>query len=292
MKVTIKAPAKINLFLEVTGKRADGFHELDMLMQKLQLADLLTLEKISQPKGQPGLLLSSSDKRIPTDERNLVWQAWQLLAQDFPEKFSQPCKIHLEKKIPQQAGLGGGSSDAASAIMGLNRLYDLALSRQDMCHYGQQLGSDVNFFFYGPSCRVRGRGEIIQEIPPLPALPLVLLKPKKGLSAGKVYSRLDLSKIVDRGIKSFKEPSSLEDLVLFNRLEEPAFKLYPALEKMKNQLLAQNPRSLMTGSGTTFFSLFEKKEESEIFYQAMKETCYFSALTSFAQDCLYKEDAQ
>lgn len=327
MKITIKAPAKINLFLEVKSKRADGFHELEMIMQKLDFADLLIIEKVFLPPGDrgerdflPGFELTCSDPKIPADERNLVWKAWQLLVADFPEKFVGPAsagpgsnsaqasgltgldaaansqarpltRIHIKKRIPQQAGLAGGSSDAASALMGLNQLYQLGLSRDDLCHYGQKLGSDVNFFFYGPSCLVKGRGEIIQEIPSLPALPLVLVKPKKGLSAARVYSKLTLPQ-EDKLI-------SLPDLTdfpinfqPFNRLEEPAFKILPDLETIKNDLLAQNPQSLMSGSGTTFFSLFNQKKEAEKFFRAKRNKYKFAVLTAFAQNSTYKEDSQ
>lgn len=300
MKITIKAPAKINLFLEVKAKREDGFHELEMLMQKLDLADLLIIEGDFLPvadKGQselaPSLELTCSDPNIPADERNLVWKAWQFLAGDFPEKFAAHplTRIHIKKRIPQQAGLAGGSSDAASALMGLNQLYQLGLSRTDLCNYGQQLGSDVNFFFYGPSCLVRGRGEIIEEIPPLPVLPLVLLKPKRGLSAAKVYNKLKLPLEDDLvslpNLKDF--PNNFH---FFNRLEEAAFIILEELATIKNDLLAQNTRSLMSGSGTTFFSLFAYKKEAEKFYRANKNKYKFAVLTAFAQDSTYEEDSK
>ncbi len=283
-KIQIYSPAKINLYLDVISKRDDGYHNLEMIMQKIALFDTLTIEKAQ------GISITCNDEKIPTDSRNIVYKATELIAGDYPQVSG--ARIHIEKQIPSEAGLAGGSSNGASAIIALSHIYNLNLTREEMCHYGEKLGSDVNFFFFGPTCHVSGRGEIIKELPSLPALPIVLLKPEAGLSAGEVYKNLNLqNQVVNENqkkpvdIEKILESVACEDIPfilnnLYNKLEESSFKLNSDLEKIKNEMIKENPYSLMSGSGTTFFSLFKDNHEAQNFYKKFQDKFYFSALTT------------
>lgn len=276
-KIEIISPAKINLYLDVVSKRDDGYHNLEMVMQKLDLHDTITIEK------HIGISITCTNEKIPLDNRNLAWKAASLVMEDYPEVSG--AKIHIEKNIPSEAGLAGGSSNGAAVIEGLSRLWKLNLSREKMCAYGQQLGSDVNFFFFGPTCYVSGKGDIIQELPPLPSLPMVLLKPQQGLSAGAVYKNLKLEKNENK-IQPFLDAVACEDIPfilnnLYNKLEESSFQLLPSLEAIKDEMRKANPYSLMSGSGTTFFAIFTDINNAEDFYKKFQYKFHFSTLTAF-----------
>lgn len=275
-KIELRSPAKINLYLDVISKRDDGYHNLEMIMQKIALHDEIFLEKAS------GIFITCTDKEIPTDKDNIVYKAIELIRADYPQVVG--AKIHIKKNIPSKAGLAGGSSNGATVIKGISQLYDLNLSLEEMCTYGEKLGSDVNFFFYGPTCHVSGRGEVIKELSPLPPLSLVLLKPEEGLSAGIVYKNLVMQDTKD--IKKIVEATNSGDIPfilnnLYNELEESAFFLLPDLKDIKKDLLKENPSSLMSGSGTTFFSLFTKEEAANKFLREFKDRFSFSVLTFF-----------
>lgn len=275
-KLELISPGKINLYLDVLSKREDGYHNLEMIMQKIALHDKIFIEK------NQGILISCTDKRIPIDSRNIVYKAVELIKADHPQVIG--AKIHIEKNIPSQAGLAGGSSNGAAVIKAISQLYDLNLSLEEMCKYGEKLGSDVNFFFYGPTCHVSGKGEIIKEIPPLPPLPVVLIKPKAGLSAGSVYKNLILKD--RRDVNELINKANSGDISfilknLYNKLEESSFALLPELKEIKKDLIKKNPHSLMSGSGTTFFSVFNKIEEAEKFFNDFKYKFNFTKLTFF-----------
>lgn len=275
-KLELISPGKINLYLDVLSKREDGYHNLEMIMQKIALHDKIFIEK------NQGILISCTDKRIPIDSRNIVYKAVELIKADHPQVIG--AKIHIEKNIPSQAGLAGGSSNGAAVIKAISQLYDLNLSLEEMCKYGEKLGSDVNFFFYGPTCHVFGKGEIIKEIPPLPPLPVVLIKPKAGLSAGSVYKNLILKD--RRDVNELINKANSGDISfilknLYNKLEESSFALLPELKEIKKDLIKKNPHSLMSGSGTTFFSVFNKIEEAEKFFNDFKYKFNFTKLTFF-----------
>lgn len=274
--IELTSPAKINLYLDALSKRADGYHNLEMIMQKISLQDKIFIEKAQ------GKFISCTDNKIPTDSRNIVYKAVELIQAEYPQV--RGAKIHIEKNIPSQAGLAGGSSNGATVIKGISKLYELNLSLEEMCKYGQQLGSDVNFFFYGPTCHVSGRGEIIKELPSLPSLPVVLLKPSKGLSTKSVYKNLQIGDSKDsREIIERVNSGDISFILnnLYNKLEEASFALVPTLKDIKEDLLNGNPCSLMSGSGTTFFSVFTDKEEAEKFFNNFKYKFDFSELTHF-----------
>lgn len=254
-----KAPAKINWFLQVLGMRDDGYHEILSLMQSIDLCDTLTFENSS------GLELIS-DIPLPLEE-NLVYRAALALRETV--KTSKGARITLAKRIPLAAGLGGGSSDAATALVGLNSMWGLGLSVEELSNIGSRLGSDIPFFLNGPSAVVEGRGEKVAPARIMRSCTLLLVKPPFGVSAGRAYSevrkyadeRLDAGAMIEAlnggDYKAFGN-------VLRNDLEGPVFKSHPELSAIKKRLLEKGAvLSLMSGSGSTVFGAFENRRLAE-----------------------------
>ncbi len=234
MTLTLYAPAKINWFLEVTGKRPDGYHELVTVMQAVSLFDRLDF----QVKNEPGIELSCNIDLGPP-EKNLVYRAADLLRQ----RHAPACgaRIHLEKLIPHGAGLGGGSSDAATAMVGLNRLWKLNLPQEAIEKLVSEVGSDCAFFVRGGVALCTGRGEIIEHKPPIPEIDLVILYPNVVLPTPDVYR--DLSRHLDyqpRTCYFFHVKPELHSAnslpnVIFNRLEEAALRVSAGLREVWQQ---------------------------------------------------------
>ena len=259
------ARAKINLTLDILGVRADGYHEVSMIMQTIELADELELKKISS-----GIRLAmDGGKNIPTDERNLAWRA----AIEF-QKFCGKdlgVAISLTKKIPSAAGLGGGSSDAAAVIRGMNRLYELNLTENELCTIGERVGSDVPFCVIGGTCLAEGRGEILTKLKPLKKFSVVLAKPEGEISTAWAYKTYDedpaqihppTKEIIlqlergnyDAAFKNFS-----------NVLESVALKKIPAIDEIKNKFLDAGAKvALMSGSGSTVFALTDEANAERI----------------------------
>lgn len=249
-----KAPAKINLYLEVIGKREDGFHELLMLMEEIPLYDFLYIEK------DYGISL---DCDIIKGDDNLVFQAAQLYLDHFG--IDRGARIKLEKNIPLGAGLGGGSSDAATTLKALRDLYGKG-SDEDLLDLAARLGSDVPFFLKKGPCIAKGRGEILEELVPRDLGWILLVKPDYGLSTAQVFKSLELKTSKDKGEEDFQAfmeaYSSGGDFMSLskNDLEDPSFKLAPQLEELKNIM---GPGALMSGSGTTLFKICQSKDQAE-----------------------------
>lgn len=226
------SPAKLNLFFRVLKKRPDGYHEIESLYQAIDLGDYLTF---SIGKEQ----LTCTDPTLPCDQSNLILKAANLFRKKSGLEFG--LQVHLEKNIPIQAGLGGGSSNAATTLWALNVLTGANVGVEKLKEWGAELGSDVSFFFSGGTAFCRGRGEIIEEMEPLPRLQGYLAKPPVGLSTPAVYQRVAL-------------PLPLSDQAFFNDLEPAAFSLMPELAELKDALYGMGFEQVtMTGSGTAFF---------------------------------------
>lgn len=229
------SPAKINLFFRILAKRSDGYHEIASLLQAIDLFDEITLERSDSD------LFTCSDPGLPLDATNLVIKAREL----FRHHFGKSCcvKIHLQKCIPVQAGLGGGSSNAATILWGLNELAGKVASDEQLLQLGKELGSDVPFFFSLGRAHCSGRGEKVHSMPPLDGTGF-LAKPSIGLSTADVYKCVQ----VPAEQKEKKE--------FFNDLEEAAFFLQPELRQFKDKLQTYGFDHVgMTGSGTAFFCL-------------------------------------
>ena len=262
-KVSVKGYAKINLTLDVLGKRDDGYHEVAMLMQGIDLYDVVTLEK----RGA-GISLESNWQELSSGSDNLAYQAAALLQKDFP--VIDGIHINLKKRIPLAAGLAGGSSNAAAVLLGLNYLYDLGLSLNKLRAYGASLGSDVPFCLHPLTALATGRGEMISELPPCPPLWLVLVKPPFGVSTKEVYGHLEEVIIKKRpSLAGALKALKTGDLALLynsmaNVLEYATFDLYPELRQGLEKLIkAGAKKAMMSGSGPTLIAFVENKSRAE-----------------------------
>ncbi len=189
MKLLIKAPAKINLTLDVLHKREDGYHEVEMVMTTVDLSDRIELSDIRENEIQ----VVSQNRFVPDDQRNLAYQAALLVKNRFG--IQRGVSIGIDKMIPVAAGLAGGSSDAAATLRGLNRMWNLGLSIDELAELGAEIGSDVSFCVYGGTALAKGRGEKITHLPAPPNCWVILAKPSVGVSTADVYRNLDLTRI-------------------------------------------------------------------------------------------------
>ncbi|PDO11098.1 MAG: 4-(cytidine 5'-diphospho)-2-C-methyl-D-erythritol kinase [Candidatus Reconcilbacillus cellulovorans] len=263
MKIFEKAPAKINLSLDVFHKREDGYHEVEMVLTTIDLADRLEI----QPWPRDEITLSGTSGYVPLNENNLVYRAARLLKERFDIRSG--VHIRLEKRIPVAAGLGGGSSDAAAVLRGLNRLWNLGLSTKDLEKLGAELGSDVPFFVRGGTAIARGRGELLEPIDAPPACWVVLAKPAAGISTASVYARYHpgdkertpATPAVVRAIRDGDFPALCRSLG--NMLEDVTVELCPQVRKIKTCLLRMGAdAALMSGSGPTVYALAAKQSKA------------------------------
>jgi 4-diphosphocytidyl-2-C-methyl-D-erythritol kinase len=261
--LTLNAPAKINWFLDVFGKRDDGYHDIVSLMQCVTLFDSLTLEHSEEIE-----VISDSD--IPLVE-NLVYRAAVLMKERT--RNTSGARITLKKEIPMAAGLGGGSSDAASTLNGLNRLWNLNLTPQELAVIGQDLGSDVPFFFHRPAAVIEGRGDVVSPVRLNSACTLVLVKPPIPVSTAWAYAQADTMgrKVLtknDNFIKLFclaleDGDFSLLSTLQKNSLEDPVIRRYPVIDEIKRNLMQKGAVfSSMSGSGPTVFGVFPAEGEA------------------------------
>jgi len=273
--LTLKAPAKINLYLKVLSRRPDGYHDIESVMQKITLFDILSLTR----EGT-AVSLTCPGSEIPENRENLVYRAAEIF---FATAGIDPgVKIVLEKNIPVAAGLGGGSSDAATALLGLNRLFGVALGFERLLEIGLQLGADVPFFLYDYSAAVAGGiGEKLEKAGPIQEHWIVLVNPGFAVSTKWVYENFPLTScsnpyILARGRKMVRDfhtvqPGLLEELG--NDLETVTLNRYPEIGYIKKELKkAGAVTALMSGSGPTVFGLFTGKKEAQ------------SSLAKFAKD--------
>ncbi|MFC4768535.1 4-(cytidine 5'-diphospho)-2-C-methyl-D-erythritol kinase [Effusibacillus consociatus] len=266
-----KAKAKINLTLDVLYKRPDGYHEVEMVMQTVDLSDHLVFED----RDDSTITLSCGVPYIPLDHRNLAYKAAALLQEQFG--IRRGVHISIEKNIPVAAGLAGGSSDAAAALRGLNRLWDLGLSLDELAELGAELGSDVPFCVYGGTAIARGRGEKIERLPAAAPLWVVLVKPPIAVSTADIYGNLNVREIVvhpdtQAMVKALEtgEPERIVDH-LGNVLETVTFKLHPEVEKLKYQMMKFGAMgALMSGSGPTVFGIVDRESRAQRICNALR----------------------
>jgi len=271
----ILAPAKLNLFLEVTGKRSDGFHELDMLMVPVALFDSLTVSLTDDSdihlvaRWAHGLQVQP---QLPSAEDNLVHRTLRLFQDTvFNLKQQRPgfC-VELIKRIPAAAGLGGASSDAAAALVAANQLTGMLLTTEQMLTIAAEVGSDVPFFLYRSPARCQGRGEVVTPVTGGQRLALVLVKPEQGLSTPAVFDRLadfgwQDTHLIEPMLTAFQtgDQDSIANS-LHNRLLEPALAQLAVLNKLSGQLAELNMLGFqMTGSGSTFFVLCRHQNQAK-----------------------------
>ena len=263
------ARAKVNLTLDILGVRADGYHEVSMILQTIELADEVELKKIS---GGVSLAMDATGiiggENIPNDEKNLAWKA----AAEFQKFCGKDLGVAIElvKKIPAAAGLAGGSADAAAVIRGMNRLYELNLTEKELCAIGERVGSDVPFCIIGGTCLAEGRGEILTRLAPIKKFNIVLAKPEGEISTPWAYKNYDLNpatihppteKIVAQ-LESGDYDSAFKNFS--NVLEGVALKKIPAVADCKKKFLSAGASvALMSGSGPTVFALTDDENSAK-----------------------------
>jgi 4-diphosphocytidyl-2-C-methyl-D-erythritol kinase len=266
---TLPSFAKVNLYLRVIGKRDDGFHEICTVFQTISLHD-----RIAFSAGDT-IRLYCRDPRIPIDCRNLIVRAAEMLRERYSVK--QGAKIRLEKKIPSPGGLGGGSSNAAVALIGLKRLWDLDISDDDLLQIAAELGSDVPFFLHGGTAIGTGRGEMIEPIADKMAGPMLVVTPKKRVSTPKAYAAIGASNLTNEASNRIlrvcrNEAESLDPLhsVLINDFESSVFAAFPEIGEVKRTLLdlgASN--AVLSGSGASVVGIFDKEETRQAAIKAL-----------------------
>lgn len=287
-RLSLKAPAKINLVLEVLRRRPDGYHDIRTVMHCLELADTLTVTA-----RRPGLRVSADHPGVPEGAGNLVYRAAEALA----EKIGRPADVHIHitKRIPVAAGLGGGSSDAAAALLGLNRFWNLRLPYAQLHALAATLGSDVPFFLRRGCALGTGRGERLTAWPTCPGLPLVIVNPGFPVSTAEVYQQVNLQlttpknyiKLIRLALKE-KSPIKISQN-LYNHLEQVTETMHPVISRIKAGLLENHALgALMSGSGPTVFGLMPSVQAGRAAVKALKRQYPVVLLTQTAETfCSY-----
>ncbi len=260
--LSLKSHAKVNLFLEVLWKRDDGYHEIESLMQEISLCDNILLE--DRLEGIT-ILCPNKEISIPSDHNNLAHKAARLLITKF--NIKKGVSITIDKKIPVGAGLGGGSSNAASVLKGLNQLWNIGLKNRQLQELGAEIGSDVPFFINGKTALVKGRGVKIHTWITVPKTWIILAVPNISVSTKWAYGRLDreLTKNINSARLPTLEKLQFKGIVdnLFNRLEGVVLKEYPIIETVKEKMTACGARgALMSGTGSAVFGIASSKNKA------------------------------
>jgi 4-diphosphocytidyl-2C-methyl-D-erythritol kinase len=265
-RMQVLAPAKINLSLKILGRRNDGFHELETLIALISLYDEIRIDR-----GRPatGIKFRCDDPSVPQGEDNLAVRA----AKAFFEtsKIEPAIRIELRKKIPHGAGLGGGSSDAASVLLALNELFGTKLSRAALAEMAEPIGSDVPFFIFQSAGRCKGQGEIVTPVKLSRQFSILLLKPGFAVSTAWAYSRWQDSRKIP-GVRY--ETQEFADQTFVNDLERPVFEKFVFLAQLKRWLLGQSEvgAALMSGSGSTTFAVMRENADTDSVAKRVKAT--------------------
>lgn len=262
-QTTQKAYAKINIGLDVLRRREDGYHEVKMIMQTVDICDDLTFEK----SEQPGISIQTDHEDLPTDRNNLIYKAAELLMKE--KGITEGVKITLTKRIPIAAGMAGGSSDAAAAMRGMNRLFAMGYTTEELQKLAVRLGADIPYCIVGGTMLSEGIGEILTPLPTPPACYLVVAKPDINVSTKFVYENLHADSLtchpdIDGMIDAIRE-GSLQGVTdrLGNVLETVTVKEYPVIEEIKELMRQEGAENaLMSGSGPTVFGIYTDQEKA------------------------------
>lgn len=282
--ITLNAPAKVNLALDVTGKREDGYHLLETVFQSVSIYDKLTIT-ITDEKG---INLTCSDSGLPCNEKNLAWKA----AAAFLRESGLECgfSIHLEKHIPSEAGMGGGSSDAASVLKGCNILCGEPVPFERLCAIAASLGADVPFFLYGGTAYAEGIGDILTKLPSMPELPMVAAKGKGGISTPEAYRRIDsLTDPVHPDAKGLR--AAIEKGVPVNELWQYCGNLFEAVTDLDDVWNIRRTMedmgavfACMSGSGAAVFGIFKDETTAEQCCASLKEKYPFAECCKMTEE--------
>lgn len=269
----LKAFAKINLGLDVVRRREDGYHEVRMIMQTVSLFDMIDLRK----EKEPGIRVETNLSFLPNNENNLVYKAAKLLMDEF--HIEEGISIHLEKHIPVAAGLAGGSSDAAAVLVGVNKLFGLKLSMQDLMVRGVKIGADVPYCVMRGTALSEGIGEVLTPLPPMPACFVLLAKPPISVSTKFVYENLHANELVQHpdidGMRQAIEEKNLIGITerMENVLETVTTVHYPVIEEIKEFMKQHGAvNAMMSGSGPTVFGIYKTEKAAEETLRELRKT--------------------
>lgn len=271
----LKALAKINLGLDVLGRREDGYHDVRMVMQTIYLYDNVWMRKTKEP----GVHLKTNLYFLPDDMGNIAYKAAQLLIDEFDIK--EGVFIELDKHIPVAAGLAGGSSNAAAVLVGMNRMFSLGLSEKELMERGVKLGADVPYCVMRGTVLAEGIGEELTPLPPLPKCYILIAKPAISVSTKMVYEKLDSREITDHpDIDGVLEGLENQDIIkvassMGNVLEKVTIEEYPVIEQIKNAMKEAGAlNAMMSGSGPTVFGIFADRQTAKAAYQKLRKTAF------------------
>ena len=270
MRITARAQAKINWSLDVCAGRDDGYHEVEMIMQSIDLADIVTLEDAEN------IIVETDLAELADDRTNLAYRAAELLRDTYGK--GRGAHIRIEKKIPLAAGLAGGSSDAAAVLLGLNELWKLGLDIDKLTALGARLGSDVPFCMIGGTMLAKGRGEVLARVPSLGEYPLVLVKPPLGVSTAAAYGgyraeNVETHPTADRMIRAIESGNITRVYeAMGNVLETVTIPLRPEIDEIKRALVeAGADKAMMSGSGPTVFAFAKSAQDAKRIADTMKQ---------------------
>lgn len=262
-KMELRALGKINLGLDVLGRRENGYHDVRMVMQTVYLYDLITLKK----KEEPGIELTTNLSFLPVNENNLAYRAAKLLMDEFG--LPGGLLIRLEKHIPVAAGMAGGSSNAAAVLYGMNRLFSLGLTEKELMERGVTLGADVPYCILRGTVLAEGIGEILTPLPPMPRCQILLAKPPVNVSTRMVYEKLDACQIVNHpdidGLIRGLQDQDLGKVAssMGNVLEEVTIGEYPVIDEIKRIMRESGAlNAMMSGSGPTVFGIYADRAKA------------------------------
>jgi len=266
----LNAYGKINLGLDVVGRLENGYHQVRMVMQTIGIFDELTFTRRKE-----GIRITSDSNDIPTNEHNLVYKAVRLMKETY--NIAGGVEIHLKKRIPVAAGMAGGSSDAAAALRGVDRMFGLGLNQQELCRLGVQIGADVPYCIMGGTVLAEGIGEKLTPLAAAPDCYILLVKPDVSVSTRDVYTNFKLDKVkvhpdIDGMIQAVKE-GSLSGITsrMENVLEQVTVSRYPVIQDIKDKMKEMGAmNSLMSGSGPTVFGIFCEEEGARKAYEGMR----------------------
>ena len=267
-KLSVLAPAKVNLYLNVCARRADGYHDIESVMQTISIFDRLTVIR-NDANGTKNIALTCRDFKIPTDERNLVCRAAQRFFEET-EIAEYDVSFILEKKIPSEAGLGGGSSDAAATLLALDRLYETALPLEKLCAIGAKIGADVPFCIKKGTVYTTGIGDIMVSAPPMPDCAFLVAMPKgKGINTAEAYRAIDAlpENALTVSFDDFKKAVSACDItqisaLLYNKFEDVTPEAIGSAELKEIFLQTGALGALMSGSGSAVFAIYPNISEA------------------------------
>lgn len=270
-RIQLKALGKINLGLDVLGKRENGYHDVRMIMQTVYLYDEVTLEK----RQKPGITVSTNLIYLPTDKTNIAYRAAKILLDEFGER--RGVAIHLKKHIPVAAGMAGGSADAAAVLFGMNRMFGWKLSEKELMERGVTLGADVPYCIMRGTALAEGIGEKLTRLPAMPKCHLLIAKPPISVSTKLVYEKLDALAIVDHpDIDGIIEGLKDRDLIrvagsMGNVLQNVTETEYPVITQIKEKMIKGGAiNAMMSGSGPTVFGLFTNPQAAQNAYERLR----------------------